>query len=934
MEDKRQMKRFLTTIMMMFFLTQATAWAELNMKPEDVSGRNGDTLTISLYVSNDGEAKSINAFQLFLAFDKLSLTFERVDTSNTLSENMYDVAGTLDPENAGRIKLSGIEFSHPPVIEANSQDNIFLNLIFSVNPDATTDSVLQLTDLKDDFQTATVSTGLFTYIPPPRPVYVLNAIPDVFVDEDAPPIDKWHWDFGDGFGGLSLTDENGYYEVVDLLEHANDYIISILHDDYAPAFFNAETTTCAIHSAEKVSPSYETRDIVLEKGVDLAGKVTFNDISVENILISVQSETTGMVKSKFSTSDNTGNNFIIKGVPANDAYVIRVSSDDYLENSIKLSVESSSIDDIYFSLEKKEGTRIIHGTIAGLEPGKEVRIYASSSLLKFEKSYILTGSDLEIEAYTITDLKPSSDYTVRMISTDYPDLFYDNAWQQQNAHELDLTTNNVFNANFTIPQNRSTISGTIFFPENATKGEQICVNAVSESLGTNGSSYIIYNGKADVPYTIKSLIIANDYKVSIQSDKYRNMFYDQIFIKEEAIPVSIENGEAVDINFNLTRGTSISGKIYDDYNNPLSTIDVSAFSEKTGSFGKTKSLSDGSYIIEGLDFSDDFVLTAKKNNQSIYYYSSQSQCVTNSDSKSFVSTHDGVMTDINIVMCSGEQICGTVWNENGEFLENIRINIWSERKKSGGLGYTEKDGHYCIDGLPHANDYQVSAIPDPTTAYVFIQKNGISSNSNEINFYLSTGYRLDGIVYDNENNPIPDVIIEIRSLLKQIELTSKTDSSGRFILNGLTEADDYIIEADPAENIQLSPFIINNVVIQNNCSKTIILQPGFEFSGHIYDSNQNPVSQASIIVFSNQNNFQKTTTSTINGEYRISNVPDANDYLIRIYQDGYERQEIRNQHPSENTDYYLSHSGIIQGTITYANGLPVPNAFVMVYCEA
>jgi VCBS repeat-containing protein len=182
------MKRFLTTtIMMMFFLIQASAWAEFNMKPEDVSGRNGDTLTISLYVSNDGEAKSINAFQLFLAFDKLSLTFERVDTSNTLSENMYDVAGTLDPENAGRIKLSGIEFSHPPVIEANSQDNIFLNLIFSVNPDATTDSVLQLTDLKDDFQTATVSTGLFTYIPPPRPVYVLNAIPDVFVDEDAPP---------------------------------------------------------------------------------------------------------------------------------------------------------------------------------------------------------------------------------------------------------------------------------------------------------------------------------------------------------------------------------------------------------------------------------------------------------------------------------------------------------------------------------------------------------------------------------------------------------------------------------------------------------------------------------------------------------------------------------------------------------------------------
>jgi PKD repeat protein len=742
------------------------------------------------------------------------------------------------------------------------------------------------------------------------------------------------WSESTGTGGLSLTDENGYYEVVDLLDHANDYIISILHDDYAPAFFNAETTTCAIHSAEKVSPSYETKDIVLEKGVDLAGKVTFNDISVENILISVQSETTGMVKSKFSTSDNTGNNFIIKGVPANDSYMIRVISDDYLEDSIKLLVDSSPVDNINFFLEKKEDTRIIHGTISGLEPGKVVRIYAGSSLLKFEKSYLLTGSGLDIEAYTLTGLKPSSDYIVRMISTDYPDLFYDNVYQQQNAHQLDLTSNNALNVNFTIPQNRSTISGTVFFPENAIKGDQICINAVSDSLGTNGSSCIIYNGKANVFYTIKSLIIANDYRVSIQSNQYRNIFYAQVFNKEEAIPVNIENGEGVDINFNLTRGASISGKIYDDYNNPLSTIDVSAFSEKTGSFGKTKSLSDGSYIIEGLDFSDDFVLTAKNNNQLIYYYSSQFQCVTNIDSKSFVSTHDGVLSDINIVMCNGEQICGTVWNENGEFLENIKIKIWSERKKSGGLGYTEKDGHYCIDGLPHANDYQVSAIPDPTTSYVFIQKNGISSNSNEINFYLSTGYRLDGIVYDNENNPIPGVIIEIRSLLKQIELTSKTDSSGRFILNGLTEADDYIIEADPAENFQLSPFIINNVVIQNNCSKTIILQPGFEFSGHIYDSNQNPVSQASIIVFSNQNNFQKTTTSTIDGKYRISNVPDANDYLIRIYKDGYERQEIRNQRPSENTDYYLSHSGIIQGTITYANGLPVPNASVMVYCGA
>ncbi|KPA10523.1 peptidase-like protein, partial [Candidatus Magnetomorum sp. HK-1] len=145
------------------------------------------TLTIPIKVSNDGDELPIYAFQMFLVFDKASLTFERVDTSDTLSENMYDASGTVDPDDAGRIKLSGIEFSNPPVIEANSQDNIFLNLIFSVNPEATTDSDLQITDLKDDFKDSIVLPGLFTYIHPPRPVYVLNVISDLTIDEDAAP---------------------------------------------------------------------------------------------------------------------------------------------------------------------------------------------------------------------------------------------------------------------------------------------------------------------------------------------------------------------------------------------------------------------------------------------------------------------------------------------------------------------------------------------------------------------------------------------------------------------------------------------------------------------------------------------------------------------------------------------------------------------------
>ncbi|KPA10522.1 secreted protein containing PKD domain protein [Candidatus Magnetomorum sp. HK-1] len=745
------------------------------------------------------------------------------------------------------------------------------------------------------------------------------------------------WSDSTETGGVVLTDENGYYEIANLLDHANDYIISVHHVDYVPSFFNSEsekTTTHTIQSAERVPPSYESRIIVLDKGIDIAGKVTFNDISVPEILVAAKSELTGMVKSTFSTSGNDGNNFIIKGIPANDSYTISVRSDDYMEDSIYQFVDSTSIKNIHFSLNKKEDTRIIHGKIAGLEAGKEVRIYASSSLLKIEKAYLISGSGLNSDEYTITGLQPSSDYIVRLISTDYPDMFYNNSYQQQDAHKIDLTSNNVLNADFTLPQNQSKISGSIHFPENAIKDEQVCINAVSKSINTKGRICISYNGDKSVLYMIEGLIHASDYLVSVQSDNYQNIFYDQVFIKDEARLVNLEHSEAIDIDFFLTRGIRISGKIYDNYNNPLPNIDVSAYSERTESFGKTTSLSDGSYMIEGLDFSDDFVITAKKSNQSIYYYSSHTQCVTNYENHSFVSTQNGNLTDTDIVICNGEQICGTVRNTNGEYLNKIKINVWSEHKNSGGINYTENDGSYCLEGIPHANDYQVSAIPDPTSGYLVTQKNDISSNSKEIDFYLTKGYQLDGVVYNTENSTIPDVNIKIRSLSKQIETTTKTDSNGNFIITGLPDANDYIIKAEPAENMQLSTFMIDNIVIHSNCSKTIILQPGLEFSGHIYDSTQIPMEGASIIVYSSKNDFQRTTTSTVEGEYRITNVPNANDYLIIVHQDGYERQQIKKQRPSENTDYYLSHSGMINGTITNANGLPIPNAFVMVYCEA
>ena len=133
-----------------------------------------------------------------------------------------------------------------------------------------------------------------------------------------------------------------------------------------------------------------------------------------------------------------------------------------------------------------------------------------------------------------------------------------------------------------------------------------------------------------------------------------------------------------------------------------------ALSDKTNSFGGATSLSDGSYIIDGLDLADDFVIKTQKPGTAPFYYHEIST-TRDKNSATRVSTMDNHHPeDIDIQMDILESISGTIRDENGKSLSGIWVNVWSDLQQSGEGIYSSEEGTYIINALPKSNDYKVS----------------------------------------------------------------------------------------------------------------------------------------------------------------------------------------------------------------------------------
>ncbi len=756
------------------------------------------------------------------------------------------------------------------------------------------------------------------------------------------------WSDSTGTGGDVQTDENGRYEIAGLERNTIDYVVSARHTGYVQAFYSHDHTVYKWEDAARIAPSESLdRNIILVTGFSIKGKVAYNDGPVAGI--HMEAEATGgtgwgsaVTTGEYELDDELGEfNYVITGLLPG-TYNIIIQAEGFRDMIQTVVVESRDTS-TGFVLEK-EPDRVASGTITGLETGTQVTVRAWSLSRDLSRSAELEGTGEPLD-YTITGLKPAEDYVVEIISDDYPYQVFNGKYDLEDADLVDLLEEDASDINFNLVSETAAITGQIIFPGDAVPGDRARIDVFSRATGAESGMEIEVTviDSQIVPYALTDLIPAHDYIIFVSSDKYINQFYNGddsgVQKEEDAIFIDVVENPEYAADFRLSAGKSISGRIIDKNEQPVPGIYVEAWSVNADSSGFAITSEQGIYSIGGLSQADDYIVKAWSEDTGSFFYNSK-RTVMNEVHAAYVSTVEGNVSDIDIMLVELESISGIVTDLEGFPLHRMWVEANSDLMDTGSGVFTGEDGTYIINGLPSSMDYLVSARPDWYT--IPKEKFPVASGSRGVNFTLNPreGHKIQGMVIDSRGNPVPGTRVEAWSDTHGMQghIWSVTDRSGEYELNGLPPGEDYVIMAWPPEDSDYAFFNEkgHSVPVEND-TLNINVEQGLEISGTVTAEDTGlPVKDVQVIAISTEKYFNGKTLTDKNGFYKITNVPEGSDYEITVIgKESYSGRKKLNQYPEDGTDFVLESSGSITGQVReLTGGRPLHNVVVEVYSKS
>ena len=738
-------------------------------------------------------------------------------------------------------------------------------------------------------------------------------------------------------GGMIQTDSNGSFELTGLDETINDYIIKVDLSGYQSAYYNStrpNTTVYTWDEAEGIAPSTDdVRNILIVEGFKITGKVTYEGSPANGILVIAYSDKGA--SGSAVTNKNNNYNYEITGLPTGK-YTVFISSNTYIDSTIENIMLYNDVSDVNFSLEVPE--RQICGIIHGLEQDKKVNILVFTTEGNDSQIHEIIGDGSD-KQYTVTGLKNYSDYRMQIYSNDYPDQIYNEKTSILDADIIDLSTINATGIDITLTSDVATIAGEVTFPSVAEYGDKAWVDIVSESTGSQGGAEVQKTVVSSEPfadsYTITGLEKAPDYRVHVWSDKYLTQYYNDVYNSDDAnlIDTSI-TAKIYNVNFTLDPGKVISGKILDEYLKGVKDVYVEAASDSSSSVRSSLSLNDGTYIIKGLSSANDFKIKAMKPNVDVPFFFGTAGTVRDRKLASSVSTLIEDQENVNITLSDGLSIAGTIRDENNHTIlnEKMWISVTSDTLQVDVGQYANSDGTYSIHGLPSGNDYGIIVQPDYKSTYIGTSKTNISSGSSNVDFYLTSGKKIEGYVKNSSGTAIRNVRIDICSNTSNIGKWTMTNTKGGYTISGLPPGDDYILTAAPPDNSDYVEVTEYDLIIQQDTRKNITLTPAMKFTGYVYkEDSTTPIKGAWVSVFSKESSgFMKGENTSSKGYFEINNIPDSSDYVISVSASGYQSQELTDQSPGgDDIVFSLKEAGVIIGTVKDTNGQAISNARVV-----
>lgn len=341
--------------------------------------------------------------------------------------------------------------------------------------------------------------------------------------------------------------------------------------------------------------------------------------------------------------------------------------------------------------------------------------------------------------YTISNI-PAGTYKVGVDTsgTSFVEQFYDNAeWATASKINVSadsgrggidfiLLQGNFIRGNVTDNTGKP-ISGIFVDAFNADNGEW-----VNDSMTDGQGNYSI-------------TIPTGSFKVSVST--FGTNFLPEFFIDvrtfEEATEVKVtSNKNAENINFVLSTGNAIVGKVVDASNNPLPGFLVNVFDVATNVLaGSDETGEDGKYSISVLP---------GRYNVSVDVFGTDFNTVTR---ENVVVKTDSDPPAINFILSIANSIKGRITDSLGTPLPDIFVEVFiAATGKFAAFDVTDFKGDYSIPVQP--NSYNVDVVTLGTTFQRASQSVSIAGADVTADFTLKQGGVIRGIVTDGSNNPI------------------------------------------------------------------------------------------------------------------------------------------------------------------------------------
>ena len=704
-------------------------------------------------------------------------------------------------------------------------------------------------------------------------------IPNIFVDVEIFDTNVWV--------NSGKTDASGNYSISGLPTGKYRIRTNAEGTNFTNEYFD-NVTNFNLASAVSVTAGNNTPNInfILDSGGSLSGNISdSSNRHIPNIFVDVEIFDTNVWVNSGQT-DASGN-YSVSGLPTGK-YRVRTNaegtnfSNEYFDNvsdfdnatPVSVTAGNNTLN-INFVLDSGGS---ISGNVldADNKPVAGININAED----FDGNFHVNSAKTNLDGnYAISGL-PTGTYKVGIdtFGTDFVPQFYNNTvWDTATPVKVN-TPGDTPGINF-ILQKGNFIRGKV------TKDDNTTIAGISIDAVNAESGQWVNSGISDSKGNYFITVAPGSYKVNVSTSgtKFLPEFYNNATTFENATVVTVAAGkDALNIDFTLSTGNIIKGKITGRDNNPIKGLFVNLMDSSTREWVNGSetdrngeysiSVLPGTYFIQVETFGTNFAPASQDN---------------------LVVKEGKDNLGVNFILSTANSIKGKVVDSNGIPFADMFVSVSdSVTEDPVNFGITKADGTYSIPVLPGTYFVEVDTFG---TKFIQVERKTVTvidgTDTSGIDFVLKVGNVIRGKVTDKENARIKGLFVSAFEFKSGFWVGGgESDANGDYeiaVLPGI-----YKVGVDAFDTV-FAPEMFNGkgwdnadqVVVQKGADTVNIdfnLAPASFITGTITDKDGNPLKNILVDVSDFETGFWVGFGETnTDGVYRAAVRPGS--YVVNTF---------------------------------------------------